>query len=179
MNSIATKLRDSLPIIIAWIDEIILAHANVAMQVSDCPFTQLREHYHKDILDHSRVVIVPEVPFPPLSRLGLPEFHAMETMLLDGVTYKNMFFVRDGRQGASLYFHELVHVVQWTRLGVNNFLLAYAVGLVQYGYQKSPLEQMAYQLQSRFDRKQVPSNLVKMIEEQTDTIWSVAQSFLA
>jgi len=174
---IAAKLENSLPIIIAWVDQTVSDYAKVATRVSDCPFTLLNDHFAKDILDHSRVVVVPEVPFPRLSRLGLQEFHAMETLLLDGVTYKDIFFVRDGRQSASLYFHELVHIVQWARLGVNNFLLAYAAGLVDYGYERSPLERMAYQLQSGFDHRQVPSDLVKIIEKQTDEIWSVVQPF--
>ena len=33
----------------------------------------------------------------------------------------------------SLCCHELVHVVQWDRLGVDRFLLAYGIGLVQSG----------------------------------------------
>lgn len=178
-NPITAKLRKSLPDIITWIDQTLSDYSNVSTQVSGVPFKQLEEHYGEDFLSRSRVVIVPQVPFPPLSRLGLPEFHGMEKMSLDGVTYKNVFFVRESRQSVSLYFHELVHVAQWARLGVDNFLLAYSVGLVQYGYRKSPLELMAYQLQSRFDQRDVPGNLLKTIGEQTDEIWSVAQSFLA
>ena len=99
----------------------------------------------------------------------------METMPLAGVTYKHTFFVRTGEQTESLYFHELVHIVQWDRLGVDNFLFAYAVGLLQYGYMQSPLEQMAYQLQVRFEQRRVPENLVDFINEQTDGVWRSAQ----
>jgi len=178
MNSIRAKLRNSLPAIITWIDQTLMDYADTATPVSECPFLALRGHYPKELLTQSRVVLVPKVPFPPLSRIGLSEFQAMETMMLDGVTYKTTFFVRDGRQSASLYFHELVHVTQWARLGAHDFLLAYGAGLVQYGYEKSPLEEMAYRLQSGFDQGQVPLNLVKYIEEQTDTVWSAAQKFL-
>lgn len=178
-NPIAAKLRHSLPSIIAWIDQALWDNANSATRVSDCPFTSLRNHFNKDMLDYARVVHVPEVPFPPLAELGLPEFHRLEGTSLDAVTYQNTFFVRDGRQSASLYFHELVHVVQWARLGVDNFLLAYAAGVLQCGYRQSPLEQMAYELQSKFDRKLAPQNLLELIERDTDTIWSQAQLFLA
>jgi len=99
----------------------------------------------------------------------------METMPWDGVTYKGTFFVRAGQQTESLYFHELVHVVQWERLGVDNFLLAYAIGLLQHGYQQSPLEQMAFQLQARIDQQRVPENLVDFINEQSDGVWHAAQ----
>jgi hypothetical protein len=102
----------------------------------------------------------------------------METMPLAGVTYKETFFVATGQQRDSLYFHELVHVVQWDRLGVDNFLYAYAIGLLQHGYQQSPLEQMAFQLQVRFDQRRVPENLVEFINEETDGVWEAARRIL-
>ena len=37
------------------------------------------------------------------------------------------------------------------RLGVRPFLLTYAVGLAQYGYDQSPLEAIAYELQEKFE----------------------------
>lgn len=108
----------------------------------------------------------------------MPEFCALETMPLAGVTYKTTFFVSAGLQNESLYFHELVHVVQWDRLGVDNFLLAYAIGLLQLGYQQSPLEQMAYQLQAMFDQQQVLGNLVDVINQRTDAVWENARQIL-
>ena len=102
----------------------------------------------------------------------------MESMPLAGVTYKDTFFVRVGEQTDSLYFHELVHVVQWDRLGVDNFLLAYATGLLQHGYEQSPFEQMAYKLQASFDQHRVPEDLVEFINERTDAVWRTAQRFL-
>ena len=178
-HPIAAKLRHSLPRIIAWIDQTLSDYANSAARVSDCPFRSLRDPYGNDMLDYARVVLVPEVPFPPLAALGLPEFHALEGASLDGVTYKNTFFVRDGRQSASLYFHELVHVLQWTRLGVEDFLLAYAAGVLQCGYEQSPLERMAYDLQSKFERKRLPKNLLEIVEKETDQIWSKARVIFA
>jgi len=70
------------------------------------------------------------------------------------------------------------HVVQWDRLGVDNFLYAYAIGLLQHGYQQSPLEQMAFQLQVRFDQRRVPENLVEFINEETDGVWEAARRIL-
>lgn len=63
--------------------------------------------------------------------------------------------------------------MQWSRLGVDNFLLAYGVGLLQYGYgyEQSPLEQMAYRLQLEFERGAPLPQLVPRIEALTDAIW--------
>ena len=99
-------------------------------------------------------------------------------MPLAGVTYKHTFFVSAGLQSDSLFFHELVHVVQWDRLGVDNFLLTYAVGLLQHGYQQSPLEQMAYQLQEMFDQQRVPGNLIEVINQRTDAVWEKTRRLL-
>lgn len=174
MNPLVAKLRAALPGVKKWIDQTLQDHANAARQVSHSPFPRLQEHYPQDLLSRARVVVVARVPFPPLSRLGLPEFRSMEEMLLDGVTYKDTFFVCAAQQSDSLYFHELVHVVQWDRLGVDKFLLAYGVGLIQHEYEKSPLEQMAYELQERFDQSRVPHNLVETINQQTDVVWRAA-----
>ncbi|MGD9333213.1 MAG: hypothetical protein PVJ53_18000 [Desulfobacterales bacterium] len=81
------------------------------------------------------------------------------------------FFVRHPHQSESLFFHELVHVVQWDRLGIDGFLLAYGVGLMQFGYRNSPLEKIAYDLQEAFDRGDLPSNPIDRIHQGTDAIW--------
>jgi hypothetical protein len=178
MNPVVTKLQGVMPGVKAWIEHTLEIHRAAAVSVSKSTYTRLRDHYPDALLARARVVVVPQIPFPPLSQLGIPELRAMETMPLAGVTYKDTFFVSAGQQRESLYFHELVHVAQWDRLGVDNFLLAYAIGLFQHGYQQSPLEQMAYQLQAAFDQQRVPRNLVEFINEQTDRAWYAADQAL-
>jgi hypothetical protein len=178
VNDIAEKLHAALPGIKFWIEQTLEAHSTVTTTVSESPFIRLKDHYPDVFLARARVVVVPRVPFPPVSQLGLPEFRAMEMMSLAGVTYKDTFFVCDGQQTDSLYFHELVHVVQWDRLGVDNFLVAYAVGLMQHGYEQSPLEQMAYRLQTAFEQQRVPKNLLNFIDAETDAVWSAARKLL-
>ena len=178
MKTLVKRLHTALPSVKDWIDRTLQAHASSATSVLNVRFPQLQSHYPDTLLARAQVVIVPRVPFPPVSQLGLPEFSAMEMMSLAGVTYKDTFFVCNGQQRDSLYFHELVHVVQWDRLGVDNFLLAYAVGLLQHGYEQSPLEQMAFELQARFDQQRVPEDLVDRINERTDGVWETARRFL-
>jgi hypothetical protein len=120
------------------------------------------------------MVLVDRTPYPPVSKFGLPEFTALEQRRFDGITFKNTFFVLKGRDTERLQFHELVHVVQWARLGVDRFLLAYGVGLLQFGYEESPLEKMAYTLEDQFVQGRVPNDLVRVIDEGTDAIWMQA-----
>lgn len=99
---------------------------------------------------------------------------------MDGITYKDTFFVRHLHQNTeSLHFHELVHVVQWERLGVDNFLLAYAAGLMQFGYHDSPLEKMAYSLQDRFVSGTLSGDTIKIIQHQTDAIWNTVSTIIS
>ena len=118
------------------------------------------------------MTVADKVPFPPLSHIGLHELSGMEQMPLTGITYKDTFFINQNHRTESLHFHELTHVVQWERLGIDNFLLAYGVGLMQFGYEKSPLEQMAYTLQRNFEIGTIPNGIIDLIHQQTDDIWS-------
>lgn len=92
------------------------------------------------------------VPVPPLTAMGLARFAAFERMNMAGITYLDTFFVRaDQASDESLHFHELVHVIQWRLLGPERFLWLYADGLERFGYRRSPLEVVAYDLQGQFD----------------------------
>jgi len=137
----------ALPCIRGWIDEFLNDHAAQAQTVSTLGFTRLPANFYQDFLERAKVVKVASVPFPPVDQFGLPELAHIQHMSFAGITYKDTFCLQEGQNSESIHFHELVHVVQWARLGADNFLLAYGVGLVQFGYTHSPLEQMAYSLQ--------------------------------
>ena len=171
-QAIIHKFHTVLPAVCEWIDETIEKHEPQAVLVGSLGFRRLPQHYSQDLLDNTKVVIVPRVPFPPLRQLGLQELAEMEQMPFAGITYKDTLFLHQSHLSESLYFHEMVHIVQWERLGVANFLLAYGVGLVQFGYEKSPLEQTAYVLQENFERAVVPPDVIHVIHERTDAIWS-------
>jgi hypothetical protein len=173
------KFHSTLPAVQEWIDKTLEEHRSDAISVINLSFPRLSEVFPHDLLARAQVVVVTgKVPFPPLSHMGLNEFSQIENMLMAGITYKDTFFVSQLHQTESLYFHELVHVIQWERLGVNNFLLAYGAGLIQFGYRECPLEKMAYSLQSGFDRGVLPKNIIELVHQGTDAIWSGASSML-
>jgi hypothetical protein len=173
------KFQKTLPRVREWVQTTLRAHQGQAVPLAPKDHPRLARIFPADVLNRARCVVVSgSPPFPPLSRMGLPEFAAFEAIPISGVTYRNHFFVRDGRQSASLYFHEMVHVVQWDRLGIDRFLLAYGVGLMQAGYRDSPLEAMAYELQGHFDDDRLPGDLVALIEKESDRIWAHVASLL-
>lgn len=167
------KFKSILPAVREWIDTILEENKPNAVSVASRAFPRLGKVFPHDLLNRAQVVVViGKVPFPPLSRMGLHEFMQMENMQMAGITYKNTFFVSHLHETESLHFHELVHVIQWERLGVDRFLFAYGAGLMQFGYWGSPLEKMAHSLQAGFDHGVLPANTVELIQRGTDAIWS-------
>tara|TARA_B100000315_G_C14432255_1_gene520703 strand:- start:153 stop:713 length:561 start_codon:yes stop_codon:yes gene_type:complete len=171
-NDIIRRFHAALPRVRLWIDEFLNDHTKQARAVSTLGFTRLPTCFPQELLECAKVVTVPQVPFPPVERFGLPELAPVQQMEFAGITFKDTFFLHQGQTSESLHFHELVHVVQWARLGIDNFLLAYGVGLIQFGYEQSPLEQMAYTLQRSFEDGRSPQELVRFIEMRTDDIWT-------
>lgn len=59
-----------------------------------------------------------------------------------------------GGAWSRLLFHELVHVVQFHLLGIDDFVSRYVGGWMQNGfrYRSIPLERDAYELEARFTR---------------------------
>ena len=171
ITEIIKKFQYALPAVRQWVVELLKKSRPEAVAVSSLGFSRLAQYFPGELLERVQVVTVSRIPFPPLGNLGLPELGAIEDIPMNGITYTDMFFIRELHGTESLHFHELVHAVQWDRLGIDNFLMTYGIGLVQFGYERSPLEQMAYKLQDSFDRGSVPPDLIESITKQTDSIW--------
>ena len=154
------KFQSVYPVIADWIRNTLAQHASAARPVASFGFSRLPLYYSQDILTGAKVVVLPKVPMPPLSAMGLDRFSDFERMDAGGITYLDTYFVRvDEAHSESLHFHELVHIIQWQLLGPEKFLALYADGLERFGYRNSPLEQMAYNFQGQFDREAQPFNV--------------------
>lgn len=146
------EFRAIYPMFADWMRQMLAYHAPNVQPVASFGFSRLTDYFNKDTLDKAKVVVVPEVPVPPFSAMGLDQFSEFERMDAGGITYLDTYFVRtDYANNESLHFHELVHVVQWRLLGPEKFLAQYAEGLERNGYRNSPLEQIVYDLQERFE----------------------------
>lgn len=106
-------------------------------------------------LETARIRRVPIIENPTFyAQLGqvLLDFRVMA-----GITYGDTILISDGRipgeMPVSLVFHELVHVIQYAVLGIEEFARQYVVGWAENGfdYLKIPLEVHAYELQARFE----------------------------
>jgi hypothetical protein len=152
MTDVLERLQRALPQASQWIDQLLVDHAPTAAPVSGLGFVRLAAWFPASLLAGTKTVLVSKVPFPPVSAYGLPEFEAMARMPMAGITFRGMYFVHKSCNLESVHFHELVHIIQWRVLGFDEFLLTYGAGVLQHGYAGSPLEAMAFELQTQFDR---------------------------
>ena len=106
------------------------------------------------------------VPNPPfyadlekLGFTGLPDFSTMPAITFDDVV------VFHEPLTPQLIFHELVHVVQYRLLGVDEFARLYVRGYLHGGYGGTPLEVCAYDLDGRFIMGSVGFNVEAEVRE--------------
>lgn len=154
------------PHVIGWIRRTLAANEKNAKSVASAGFVRLPLYFSNELIASTKFVAVDRPPMPPLSALGLKRFAAFEQGDYDGITYLDTFFLKRGRVAdESLYFHELIHVVQWRVLGPERFLAAYASGLEAFGYRNSPLECMAFDAQASFYRSNQVFDAEKLVAE--------------
>ena len=118
--------------------------------------------FGSDVVSSVRLRTVPEIPNPD----SYDELKAAKQPIpldfrdMTGIAYSDTVLFSDKilaglRPSLGLVFHELVHVVQYRLLGVDEFISQYIRGWAENGmvYRAIPLEVQAYDLQERFERK--------------------------
>lgn len=148
------RLNSLLPQVRAWVESTRAEYSAASQPVASLGFARLPQYFTRELLDATRVTTVTRIPFPPIVDLGLIEFADIAQMGLSAITFGDLIFVHQSLKTETVHFHELLHVVQWRTLGVEKFMLAYATGIMQYGYAQSPLEALVYDLQSQFNRSE-------------------------
>jgi len=155
------------PRISGWIRQTLAGYAEQARAAPSAGFARLPLYFSPGLLQSAKFVVVEQLPMPPLTTLGLGQFEDFLQGDYDGITYLDTFFVRCHRaDDEGLYFHELIHVVQWRLLGPERFLAAYADGHKRFGYHKNPLEVMAYDAEATFRQSSQSFNAEKLVAEQ-------------
>jgi hypothetical protein len=140
----------------AYIDQQRQAYRLRALPLSQNQKAAMKPFFPAPTLESGRVVVlagerVSNPPFyPELVTMGfeagfLPDFADMAAITyVDTVVSHEPFADR-------LLFHELVHVVQYEKLGLAEFAAKYVRGfLIGGSYQAIPLEINAYELDARF-----------------------------
>ncbi|TYO98696.1 hypothetical protein EDC39_10558 [Geothermobacter ehrlichii] len=133
-----------------WIDQ--TNSAFLARRVCCDRFSKVFEGFYSvSFLNNAFFVVVDKIPkpaFPELREMGLDDFIDMD---ITGITYKNTYYILPHViNNIRLHFHELVHVAQWKKLGTRGFIERYIREIQNYGYDKAPLETVAYFLDNHF-----------------------------
>jgi hypothetical protein len=162
-EDIVARLERAIPRVVGWMHELHAAYAQRAQPASTLGYAGLARAWPANVLSEALSVSVDRTPFPPVSEFALPEFESMAQTSWAGITFGHMYFTDKQEANEATHFHELCHVVQWKVLGVRDFLLTYAMGILSNGYTRSPFEAIAYELQVEFEAGRLRSGLVDFI----------------
>lgn len=155
--AVATILGTVAPV---WVAARRWAWRRSARMLSEAERSSLAGHYSESLLRRVRITEVDRIDlWAPLSRLGehLAKRAGGVVVSPAGLALDDLIVVATVPAAkisrASLLFHEMVHVVQWAALGRRRFLREYLSSWAAAGwsYHDIPLEEMAYELQARFD----------------------------
>ncbi len=113
---------------------------------------------------------VPGIDNPPFYReIGrvLLDFTWMAAITFVDTVVVNRRFV-EGPAPVELLFHELVHVVQYEVLGVDEFTRRYVGGWAEGGfsYRDISMERMAYRLQAEFEAGTLDGRVNELVASQ-------------
>jgi hypothetical protein len=145
----------------AWVLRERALHRPASNPLPDDLKSSLAPFFGAAILDGARWRHVPGIQNPPFLDqaigMGVPG-DAIDFSAMAGITFQDTMLltsvVPPGTDAGTkaLVFHELVHVVQYTVLGLDSFVQQYVEGLALGGfdYFAIPLEIVAYALQARY-----------------------------
>lgn len=148
-----------------WIHQVNASHKEVRRSCS-----VLEEHfkgfYSSDFLKKTFFVVADEIPkpkFPELRKEKLGDFIDMD---VGGITYNDTYYVKKSAANElRLHFHELVHMIQWRELTPQGFIERYIREIQDFGYNKAPLEEMAYALDQHYQKQGRYLSVEKFVQE--------------
>ncbi len=147
-----------------WIDQTLKNYSDKAVSC-EMFCSQFNGYYPANFLSNSYYVVIDQLPKPDFPELRQAGFGSFIDMDLEGITYKNTYFIKKGYEGdIALHFHELVHVLQWQNLGAVPFIKRYMEEILRFGYRNAPLEKMAYDLQDHFSMKKEPLSVLSYVQ---------------
>lgn len=165
------KYGHVLPRAIEWLNNTLNYYKPQVKPLNELGFSRIPKYFSKEVLNAAKVVIVDRVPNMPLySKWGIVELKDFEDGEYQGETYIDTIFIQSGYLSEHLFFHELVHLIQWRQMGIEKFLIAYGLEQIKYGYPKGPLEGMAYGFEDAFKQNNQPFQVEDTLKPHIDQI---------
>ena len=142
-----------------WVTRVRRLHRASARTLTPIEKNAVSPFFDPTLLETVRITSVAGIENPDFysfllqQSVAIPlDFTQMSAItFVDTILVSELHPVQPGAEIA-LLFHELVHVVQYSELGVDEFVRRYIRGWASNGFEyvKIPLERSAYELQSRF-----------------------------
>ena len=142
-----------------WISKLRLHYRPAGRALTAAEVGALAPFFEASVLDSVRIAKVPSIPL---------DFTQMSAItFVDTILVSSRYPVLPGEE-LPLLFHELVHVVQYAGLGLEEFVRRYVRGWASQGFQYSriPLEVWAYELGARFRSGAPPFSVAAEVREQ-------------
>jgi len=143
-----------------WIRSQRAHHLALSKALPDTTRAALRGYFTDETLDRARFRYVDEIENPgfykEFDRVGEPI--PLDFSSWAGITFDEVILVNESLVPSppphSVVFHEMVHVVQYEVLGIEEFSRRYVQRFVQARnqYMNIPLETQAFEYQERFER---------------------------
>ncbi|MCG8336979.1 MAG: hypothetical protein MJE63_20935 [Proteobacteria bacterium] len=172
-HELFNRLYSFLPLLVSWMNKMLDSHEKSAVPLDDFNYKKIKIVFPSPLRNQTKIIVVSDqIPMPPLEKIGLKELMTLDQKNAIGITYKNRMFLLEESCNEINCFHEMIHVVQWQRLGVEKFLLAYGLHLALHGYQGNPFERTAYDFQHRLESNALPMNFLETVKTQADSAWA-------
>ena len=145
---------------ISWVSSQRESHRPNARALTPEETASMKAFFSPEVLDEARLHFVPMIENPDFFEefLKAGQEIPLDFREMSGITFGDTILISEMRDPAKgrwlpLLFHELVHVVQYKILGIEEFMRHYVLGWAQNGFEylRIPLEIQAYTLQSHYE----------------------------
>ena len=144
---------------VRWVQAQREIHRPVARPLDDREVEALDRFFGAIIMNLASIRIVPRLENPPFYQvLQGSGISVIDFSQGSGIVFIDTIVIpRKGKRWGPLplplVFHELVHVVQYDHVGVEEFISRYVQGWLAHGqqYESIPIERQAYELQGRYE----------------------------
>ena len=142
-----------------WISNVRVAHRPLGRVLTPVEVQTVAPYFDESLLRTVRISRVPSISNPDFYSFLLEQSIAipLDFTQMAAITFVDTILVSERQplpasEEMPLLFHELVHVVQYGLLGLDEFVTRYVRGWASNGFQYSgiPLERWAYELDARF-----------------------------
>lgn len=142
-----------------WVQSQRDAHRPGARPLNDREVDALERFFGPTIMNLASIKLVPHIENPPFyAMLVQSGISVIDFAQGGGITFIDTILISKahtwrGPVPLSLVFHELVHVVQYDLVGIDEFVSRYVRGWFAQGaqYASIPIERQAYDLQARYE----------------------------